>query len=231
MNRVPARRLRAFAVPLSEPTNALFSTSRERSREMILMTKSLRETNRRPEAHSTKTPSRARGAGLEWKSLECPHGRDKYQCAVCTPCPHGKVKGSCAECTPCPHGKVKRKCTVCNGCSHGKSKYSCLECNPCSHGKRKDICAECNPCPHGKGKRSCVDCTCCPHELMKYNDGVQLLTPREGETQLHILQPLPPRQSEKLLLGVQGFWPHGKRKGRCTECVEKRPKSVKRRKL
>eukprot|EP00971_Amphidinium_carterae_P228939 4541776-Amphidinium_carterae.1 len=38
----------------------------------------------------------------------CPHGKLRYECAVCAGCEHGKAKHLCAACNSCPHGRFTK---------------------------------------------------------------------------------------------------------------------------
>jgi hypothetical protein len=123
--------------------------------------------------------------GRTWSAMSnkrCPHGKQKGDCAACTPCPHGVVARLCTECSGCPHGRQKNLCLDCVPCSHGKVKHNCAVCNPCPHDRLKSKCKECNgcvhgklrfeyskcnPCPHGRLKGHCGECNPCPHGKLK----------------------------------------------------------------
>ena len=66
---------------------------------------------------------------------QCRHGKQKFNCAKCTPCPHGKLKGSCTACTFCPHGKVSHNCSTCTPCPHRKVKRKCAACKSARAGQ------------------------------------------------------------------------------------------------
>ena len=104
---------------------------------------------------------------------KCPHGKLKFNCAICNPkafCEHGKKRYQCKKCKGagfCEHGKLRSQCKQCKGsaiCEHGKLRYYCKECEGggfCEHGKERSKCKQCEGsaiCEHGKLRYYCKQC-------------------------------------------------------------------------